>query len=121
MKQKILAGVLLIVVISAVTANTFILLKQIDSCIEAVENIILEDSEAQNQAEMIFDDFLNKEKYISLTVSHEDLTSIEDCFAEMIGYLSVGDTENAQVTKSRLIHSLKHLRRLSGFNLDSII
>ena len=62
-----------------------------------------------------------KELFISLTVNHEDLTNIEEGFAEMIGCLSVGDTAGAQITKSRLIDSLEHLGRLSGFNFDAII
>ena len=40
---------------------------------------------------------------------------------EMIGYLSVNDTDNARVTKNRLISYLEHLRRLSGFNIDAVI
>ena len=39
----------------------------------------------------------------------------------MIGYLSVKDTEGAEMTKSRLIDALLHLRRLSGVNISSIL
>ena len=50
-----------------------------------------------------------------------NMTSIEDCFVEMIGYISVNDIDNATVVKYRLKRSLEHLRRLSGFNIDAII
>ncbi len=65
--------------------------------------------------------FEKKEIFISLTVSHDDLTNIEEEVAELVGAFSVNDTEEAEIIKNRLKSSLEHLRRLSGFNLDSII
>ena len=58
---------------------------------------------------------------MGMTVSHEDLTAIETGFSEMIGYLSVGDRNGAEVTKSRLLDALGHLRRLTGINIESVI
>ena len=101
--------------------NGLTLKSKIEATIEEVASINTQESGTKDEAERIFNKFLNREHYISLTVSHEDLTSIEDCFCEMIGYLKVGDKDNAEVTKGRLINSLEHLRRLSGFNIDSII
>lgn len=121
MKQKILAVVLLVLVIASVTVNTIVLNKQIDATINKVEDLSLEEEDAEDEALRIYDDYMKKEKYMSITVSHDDLTSIEDCFVEMLGFLSVGDVQNAAVTKSRLISFLEHLRRLSGFNIDAII
>ena len=46
--------------------------------------------------------------------------NIELGFAELIGMAKVGDSEGAQVTKSRLKYSLEHLKRLAGMNIDSI-
>ena len=121
MKQKILAVVLLIGVITFVTVNTIVLNKQIEATIDEVKSLSLEEENAESEARKMHDAFMKKEKYMSVTVSHDDLTSIEDCFVEMIGFLSVGDVQNAAVTKSRLISFLEHLRRLSGFNIDAII
>lgn len=121
MKQKILAVVLLIGVIAFVTVNTIVLNKQIGATIARVESLSLEEENAESEARRMYDDYKKKEKYMSVTVSHDDLTSIEDCFVEMIGFLSVGDVQNAAVAKSRLISCLEHLRRLSGFNMDAII
>ena len=61
------------------------------------------------------------QKFISITVSHEDLMSIDDEFCTLIAEIVVGDTEGAEITKSRLCGSLRHLKRLSGLNIDSII
>ena len=82
-----------------------------DSDIQAVERSV----------RALYDEFKKKETFISLTVNHEDLTRIEESFSEIIGYLSVGNADDAMVIKNRLLDSLEHLRRLSGFNIDSII
>ncbi|MBQ8302197.1 MAG: DUF4363 family protein [Clostridia bacterium] len=121
MKEKIIAIVLFFLVVISVGLNTFFLAKQIKSVTDNVKSIDITSSGAKDDAEKLFDEYMKKERFISLTVSHNDLTTIEDCFVEMIGYLSIGDTDNAEVAKSRLIHSFEHLRRLSGFNIDAII
>lgn len=121
MKQKVFAVILMIAVITFVSINTIVLHKQIEKIIENVSGLLLDGDDVEEKAKEIHSDYMKKEKYMSITVSHDDLTSIEDCFVEMIGFLSVGDTQNAAVTKSRLINFLEHLRRLSGFNIDAII
>ena len=104
-----------------VVLNGLALKSKINFTIEEVTSFNIAENATNEEAERIFDKFLKREHYISLSVSHEDLTMIEDCFCEMIGYLKVGDRDNAEVTKGRLINSLEHLRRLSGFNIDTII
>lgn len=95
--------------------------KEINRITRDVEDIEIDKSEAKDEAERIFEQYMEREHYISLTVSHDDLTRIEEEFCEMISRLKAGDNEEAKVAKDRLIHSLEHLRRLSGFNIDSII
>ena len=124
MKEKVTAILLLIFLLSAVCINTLYLTSEIDKITNAVTLINIDKnkkSETKSEAERVFDQYKRAEIIISLTVSHEDLTNIEDCFVEMIAYLSIDDTDNASVAKSRLINSLEHLRRLSGLNIDSII
>ena len=121
MAQKILAICLLVIVIALVITNTLILQNVTESLTEDVENLQLDSKGALDDAIKIDDNFKKKVSFIGLTVSHEDLTNIEDCFAEMTGYLTVGDSDGAKVAKYRLIRSLKHLRRLVGFNIDAII
>ena len=97
-----------------VVANSFVVRELIDGVIDDVENATSEEYED------IFENFRRIEKYISLTVDHEDMMDIDLSFAELIGMAKVGDNEGAEVTKSRLRYSLEHLRRLSGMNIDSI-
>ncbi|MBO5101676.1 MAG: DUF4363 family protein [Clostridia bacterium] len=124
MKIKIFAAVAIITVIGAVVINTVVLNKEISSLARAVSELNIRGitpEESKARADALFTEFKKKEPYISITVSHDDLTNIEDGFAELIGYLSVEDKDGAEVTKYKLENALLHLRRLSGFNIDSII
>ncbi len=117
MKEKILAVLMLFAVLCFVAVNTIALDRQISSLMEMLNGSSLDEEKAEN----IYKIFRQKKSYMSLTVSHEDLTSIEECFIELIGYTRDEDDGNAQTAKNRLVFYLEHLRRLSGFNLDSII
>ena len=121
MKEKILAVILFSLIILFVTVNTVVMNKQIAEVINKVDKLDLFAENSFKEANILYEDFMKKESYLSITVSHNDMTSIEDCFVEMIGYISVNDIDNATVVKYRLKSSLEHLRRLSGFNIDAII
>jgi predicted xylose isomerase-like sugar epimerase len=122
MKVKILAAVILILVLLASAINTHFLLRSIDEIETSVEALSFEASanESKSEAEALFESYKKAEGFLSLTVSHNDLTDIESFFSEMIGYLSVSDKDGAKMAKSRLIDALAHLRRLSGVNISSI-
>ena len=114
----------MVALIGAVAANTYVIDRKIYSLHESLAKVKIDaDSTALAQKAVadIFEKYRSSETYISLTVNHDDLTNIEDNFAELIGNLSVGDSDGAAITKSRLLCSLEHLRRLSGINIDSII
>ena len=124
MKEKAFGICIITIVTLFVIVNTYILNKQLLDTANSIQMIKIEESntnEAKKEAEAIFSIYEKREKYISLTVSHEDLTNIENAFVDMIGYLSVADTDNALVAKSRLIYSLEHLRRLSSISFEAII
>ncbi len=121
MRTKIFAASTIIIIITLVALNTLFLQKEISKIIELVESIDTESENAVVDALKTQENFRKSENYISITVSHDDLTNIEDGFAELVGCLKVVDSDGAEIVKSRLINSLEHLRRLSGINFDSII
>ena len=124
MKEKIFAVIMITLIAGAVTTNTLLLRKNIDKIHASVDEIEITDEEWESSkqcASEAFELFKAKELFIGLTVNHDDLSDIEGCFSELIGYLDVGDTSGASVAKNRLIDALGHLRRLSGFNIDAII
>ena len=120
MKQKILAICLFVGILSFAVTNTLVLQNLTERLISEIEEVSINEF-ALDKLLKIDEKFKKTEIYIAMTVSHDDLTNIEDCFAEMEGYLSVGDTNGAEVSKSRLISFLEHLRRLVGFNIDTLI
>ena len=121
MKQKILAVFLFIIIVGFALTNTIILQNMTNNLTEKVASLSFNDTMVKEKAKELSEEFKNKEKYIGLTVSHDDLTNIEDCFAELNGCLEIGDTESAEIVKYRLISFIEHLRRLVGFNIDTII
>ena len=121
MKDRIFATVIFLTVIVFSISNSLFLVKETDEMILEVKGLKASDGQALSRIIEIDEGFRKKANYIGLTVSHDDLTNIEDCLAELKGHLAVGDIEGAEVTKSRLIRFLEHLRRLVGFNIDNII
>ena len=68
----------------------------------------------------IYEDFMRREKFIAITVSHGDLTEIESCFAELLGAAKAKDDVSLIIAKSRLEKSLLHLKRLCGISPEGI-
>lgn len=68
----------------------------------------------------IFEIYRKKELFISLSVSHDDLTDIDVFFSEMKGAIIANDLESALIAKSCLENALHHLGQLSSFNIESI-
>ena len=124
MLAKIISVIIFITTVTLVGINTYTLEREIGKALEQVDALTITEEEtvdAYIEAKSIYESFKRRETYISLTVDHSDLMTIEESFSEMIGYLSVGNASDAIVIKNRLRDSLEHLRRLSGFNIDSII
>ncbi len=123
MKVKILASVALILILCVSIFNTHFILRTIDNLSESTAALSIDAplDEAKKEADALFENYKKKELFLSLTVSHDDLTDIESFFSEMIGYLEVADADGARMTKSRLLDALSHLRRLSGVNISSIL
>ena len=111
----------LILCISFVTANGFYLNYITDELYQRAEEIDVEDTGAKERAEELYNFYEKHQRLISITVSHDDLHSIDEAMCELIGALKVDDADGAEITKSRLCGSLRHLKRLSGLNIDSII
>ena len=118
MKAYRLAYVFLILILLFVIINTCILTAYIESIEEDIRLCTIK-TDAE-KIEDIHDKFTKCKDFIGLTVSHDDLTNIEDIFAEFIASKKADDDNGVIVAKSRLENALLHLRRLVGFNVDSI-
>ena len=122
MKLVKIAYAILFTTLALVTLNSVILRSLITDTITAVEAAEEEDTEkAKIEYSQIYEKFQRKETYIAITVNHEDMTNIEDAFSEVVGAADAGDREGMIIAKNRLIDALRHLKRLSGINIDSIL
>lgn len=122
MKTHVFAGILLALTAVLVLVNAICIVRTADNFREATNAFPISEHPTEDVAkiEAFYDDFLNEEKWISLTVSHEDLTNIEGSFAEWIGAAKADDAPTAEEMKSRLSDAFRHLGRLAKCNADSI-
>ena len=122
MKIVLCAATVLLLTLGLVIGNSVLLWVYIDDTLAEVREIEIEDiSTALSKFEIAYKNFEKREKIVSLSVSHSDLTSIEDAFCDIIGAGIAENKDEMIKTKIRLINSLEHLRRLSGINIDSIL
>ena len=120
MKTIITAYVVLALIIILVIVNSMVISHNIDVILEKLRSAP-EGAEAGEAYREIFDDYMKRQKYLGLTVSHDDLTNIEGEFYEIIGAADAKDDDTMKIAKSRLIGALMHLKRLCGINFDSIL
>ena len=112
----------LIFVAGAIIINSVYIERLTEGLVEKLSCVNENDPKiAEQELSLLYDEFMRAEKIISLTVSHSDLTNIEEAFAEIIGAAKAKDVAAIITIKSRLGSALKHLGRLSGINFYSII
>ena len=122
MKTVRAAYLLFIIIFTLVFTNSIILQNIIKGYEERVNAIDTQEAEsAEREFYKLYEDFKKDERYINLTVTHEDLTNIEEMFSAAIGAAKGKDSAELEITKSRLSDALGHLGRLVGINLDSIL
>ncbi len=120
MKLQISAIICALLLVVLVIANSILLSNNIESLLEDAEKI--EPSpKSLAEYEALRDDFMRRQRFMSLSVSHDDLTEIENILSELIGAARAEDEESLIIAKSRLEMSLTHLKRLSGINIDSVL
>ena len=120
MKTIVTAYVILSVIIIIVIINSLVISHNIDVILEKLHGAP-DTSEALDTYEDILENYIERQKYLGLTVSHDDLTNIEREFYEILGAAKAGDDDTLKIAKSRLTGALTHLKRLCGINFDSIL
>ncbi len=122
MKAVRIATVTLILLFAAVVLNSIYIDKVTEKFADRISKTDTQNLEdAKKEFEKLNEEFKKTEKFISITVSHDDLTNIEESFADIIGAANAGIHADVTTIKSRLEDALRHLGRLSSINFDSII
>ena len=119
MRAAIVSLIVLAFVLTAVILNSYLVSRSIHTLMEKLKEAP-SDVKSYEVYAQIHDEFTKKQRFIGLTVSHDDLTDIESGLNEILGAIEAEDEETLIIAKSRLIGSLSHLKRLSGINADSI-
>ena len=115
MGAKVFAIICIVAILTFVGVNSFIVDQRMEDIINEVKKC-----ESYKDVTGAREKFMEYERYINITVNHEDLTLIEDLFSQYEAEMR-DESDDAEITKSRLINALTHLRRLSGINIDSVI
>ena len=122
MKSVRIAGIVLLLLLTSVISNSVYISKITEKFADRIQEIDTDNLETATEIlKNIREDFKKAEKFISITVSHDDLTNIEEGFADIIGASEAGMKVDVITIKSRLEDALRHLGRLSSINFDSII
>ena len=121
MKSVRFAYVIFAVLVILVLINSLSVGKIIDSISADITRAEESDMAiAEKEYAEIYEKYKRYELYVSLSVDHEDLSNIEAAFSEIIGAARADDAAGVVTTKSRLTDYLRHIKRLSGINIDSI-
>ena len=121
MKAVKIATVVFLLLTLAVTANSLYIRHLTKEFCNELDRISVYDENTSGELKAVAKKFKHAERFISITVSHDDLTNIEEGFADLIGAAEAGMTGDVERIKNRLVDSIEHLGRLSGLNSDSII
>ena len=114
MKAFRISLVALVLLVATIFVNSAYIERLTEKFVEDIDLINEDDRErAKSDVDRIYKKFKRAEKIISITTSHDDLTSIEEGFAEMIGAINARDMSDIIKIKSRLKSSFEHLGRLS--------
>lgn len=107
---------LLIAIINSIVLGRIV--ERLDQEISEAEEADM--SIAEEEYREIYERYKEVELYISLSINHDDLSNLENAFAEIIGAAKAGDRDAVITIKSRMNDYLRHIRRLTGINIDSI-
>ena len=122
MRSAKISILVLIILAATVVANSLYIRHVTDELAKRVADVNTSDmEECAIEYKSLYSEFSKAERFISITVSHDDLTNIEESFADIIGAADAGLEGSVIMIKNRLEDALRHLGRLSSINLDSII
>lgn len=121
MKSLRFAYLILFLLFAAVIINSVAVGRVIESIADEVSAAEEKDmAAAKEEYEALYKKYKRYEAYVSLSVDHDDLSNLENGFSEIIGAARADDSDALITAKSRLCDCLRHIKRLSGINIDSI-
>ena len=121
MRSVHFAYTVFLVLVIFIFINCFALSNIIDEITELTVSAEENDLALAKQVyEEIYETYKSHRLFMSLSVDHNDLSDIESSFSEIIGAAKADDAAGVMTAKSRLINRLRHIKRLSGINIESV-
>ena len=117
MKSLVTSLLVLLILTAIVITNAIfvnLILGSIEDRLEGIESSV-------NDYELLYKDYMQKERYLSLTIEDGILLEIERSFVECIESARSEDEGGVAIGKSRLLCDISHIRRLSSFNIKSVM
>ena len=117
-KAFITAIIIMTLLLSSGVANAIICHISLDKISQAVEATEIGDTE---NAAKIEDKFTRISFFMSVTTNHDDLEDAEEFIIDFKEAVTGDSKSELRLAKSRLVATIKQLKRLSGIGIDSII
>ena len=112
---------ILLVLLISVTVNALYIINFTEELYSLSRAANTEDIESFNEEfKKIKKTYKKNEIFVSLTVSHDDLTDIEEVLSEIEGAIDASDKNAVIIAKSRFESAVLHLGQLSALNIESI-
>ena len=123
MKSSVIACAIIVLLVLLIVANSIVVSKIMDRMVEQLSSIVFGDGgEAlTRQVHRLRMGYKEKELFLSLTVSDRYLETIDSCYIDMLSGAQANDEVGFMTAKNRLAAILEQQRRLSGFNLSSLL
>ena len=121
MKNIIICAILIIAITALAFTSSALASNYLDTLSASADEYRRAD--AKTTAAMyrsLYEDYKKREVWLCIIIDDESLIKIEEDFADVIAQAST-NSEEAEISINRLICHLEQIRRLSGFNIKSIL
>ena len=121
MKTVYLSVAIFLIILCFILFNSFFVCNKSDELVLELKNAEkLSSSEEKAEYERIYKKYKSTEILFSLTISHDELATIDECFSELAAAAESKNPDEIKQIKSRLTSRLEHINRLSKINAFSI-
>ena len=122
MKNIIISAVLIVVITVFAFTSSALVSKYLNELGESVETYASAEKESAHKIyQALYEDYKKAEVLLCIVIDDESLIQIEEDFTDIIVHTAIRNSDEAQAAIKRLICHLEQIRRLSGFNIKSIL
>ena len=122
MKSIIVSAVLIVSITAFAFTSSALVTNYLDELSQSVEKYEKSDEEGMTVIyRALYEDYKRREAWLCIIIDDESLIQIEEDFSDIITHSSAQNGDEATASIKRLICHLEQIRRLSGFNIKSVL